>query len=537
MRKRLSSRLGLTDQQSEPVAPLARGEGREQTLSPLPVLDSFLVLRRISKQYGGVTALDEVDLEIRRGEVHCLVGENGSGKSTLVKIITGVVRPEARGEIEIEGHRWQSFNPLAALNSGIHVVHQDLSLFPNLSVAENIAIHQHVQKGFGFVNRREMNLLAQAMLHKLGISLSPDALVGALKVAEQQFVAIARALAGEVKLIILDEPTASLTEDEAMRLFSIINGLKEQGISTLFISHRLSEILEIGQRITILRDGRKVGTFSREELNKQKLVSRMTGKELGYSPHRVSPVDLALLLEVKGLSKKGQYEDIGFMLRKGEILGIIGPRGAGRTELALTLFGMNPPDVGEIHIEGKLTKIKSNRHAVRLRIGYVPENRLVQGIVLDQSVEHNLIVTILDRLTGRLGTIDNRRKRNFAEKAVEAFNIKVPAVNVPAKTLSGGNQQKVVLAKWILTKVKLLILDEPTIGVDVAARESIYKLISALAKEGVGVILISDEASEVLQNCERFLMMKRGRVIGEYHSDEIAEEDLEQMLRGENIAV
>ncbi len=493
--------------------------------------EPFLIARKISKKYGGVTALDDVDLAIRKGEVHCLVGENGSGKSTLVKIITGVVNPEPGAEIEIEGKVFHRLTPFEALHRGIYVVHQDLSLFPNLSIAENIGINRYSESDRILVQWGEIKRVANEVIGELGVGLDPYTPVGELPVADQQLVAICRALAGEAKLIILDEPTASLTEKEVERLFDILNGLVNKGIAVLFISHRLEEILEIGQKMTVLRNGKKIGTFERESMNKSRLAFLMTGKELTYAASRTKVKARPVVLKVERLSKKGQFREISFVLHKGEVLGITGPLGAGKTELALTLFGMSPPDSGKIYVEGKLARMKTNKHAMKLGIGYLPENRLIQGIVLKQSVENNIVISSLDRYKNRLGLIDSKRKREAATTAVEEFDIKAPALDAPARTLSGGNQQKVVLSKWVLTKLKILILDGPTVGVDIGAKESIYKLIAGLSEEGVSMILISDEVSEVMQNCARILLMKNGRITDEYYNDEITEEELSGKIR------
>ena len=493
--------------------------------------DVLVSLRNVNKKYGGVVALKDVDLDIHRGEIHGLVGENGSGKSTLVKIITGVVEPEPGAKITIEGKTYPHLTPLLAFRLGIHVVHQDLSLFPNLTVAENIAIHKYVEKGSKFVSWQDIRKIARETLEKLGIDMDLDMEVGNLSLADQQLVAVCRAIASDAKLVILDEPTSSLTSKEVERLFDFMNLLKDRGITILFISHRLDEILEITHRITVLRDGKKIGTFERNEVDKKKLTYLMTGKEISYGALKGGLKSDEKILEVKNLTRKGQFENISFSLHKGEVLGIIGPRGSGRTELALSLFGMNPPDSGEIHIDGKRVSIRSNQEAISLGIGYVPENRLVQGLVLDQPVVHNIVITNLKKLLGRFYLVDTKRKRSFAENAVKTFGIKTAGIDVPAKTLSGGNQQKVVLAKWILTAPKILILDGPTIGIDVAAKESIYNLIRELSERGVSIILISDEPSEVINNCDRILLMKNGRIQGEFLPSEITEEELDRKIK------
>lgn len=487
-----------------------------------------LALNHISKKYGGVIALENVDFDIKRGEVHCLVGENGSGKSTLVKIITGVVEPEPGGEIIIDSKRVRSLTPHEALKSGIHVVHQDLSLFPNLTVAENISLHSYAERVF--TDWREVEEIASRVLERLGVELDLTQTVGRLPLADQQLVAICRAIASDARLMIMDEPTSSLTSKEVHRLFGIIRDIKKRGFSTLFISHRLDEVLEIGERVTVLRNGKKVGTYSTAELDRRKLTSLMTGKE----PSETTPSSYArkdVVLEVKGLTRKGQFEGVSFVLNRGEILGMIGPRGAGRTEVALSIFGLNPPDSGEIYLEQKPVRITSTRTAIKLGIGYLPENRLLQGLVLEHSLENNAVITNLEKMTGKLGLIDRKKKSLFAEESVKAFNIVTSGINAAAKTLSGGNQQKLVLAKWIRTEPKILILDSPTNGVDVGAKESIHKLINELSQRGISILLISDEEAEIIQNCRRTLVMRDGRIVGVYETSGTTEEDLREIIR------
>ncbi|MCS7242617.1 MAG: sugar ABC transporter ATP-binding protein [Candidatus Caldatribacterium sp.] len=494
---------------------------------------AVLSLSHITKRYGGVVALQDVDFSVLRGEVHGLVGENGSGKSTLVKIATGVVQPDAGAEIFVEGKRIFRLTPYLAFHLGIHVVHQDLSLFPNLSVAENILVHEYIEEHRRFVSWQDMERRAREVLGRIGVDLDPRMVVGRLSFADQQLVAICRAIASEAKLIILDEPTASLTFREVQRLFGFIRELKTQGIAFVFISHRLDEVLEISDRVTVLRDGMKVGTFPKEELTKARLSFLMTGKEI-VTQSRVVPLDSPEeVLRVEHLTRKGEYADVSFSLHRGEILGLIGPRGSGRTEVALTLFGLTAPDSGKIILGGREVRFRSNRDAIRHGIGYVPENRLLQGLVLDQPVSDNIAVTILDSLVERLGFLHPAKKFSVAEKAVLDFGIKVPAVDAPVRSLSGGNQQKVVLSRWILTAPRILILDTPTHGVDVAAKESIYEMILALARDrGIGILLISDEEHEVLQVCHRILVMKEGRIIREYVPSAVTEEALRREIVG-----
>lgn len=499
----------------------------------MPEENAILHLAHITKRYGGVVALQDVEFTVLRGEVHGLVGENGSGKSTLVKIATGVVQPDEGAEIWIEGQRIVRLTPFLAFHRGIHVVHQDLSLFPNLSVAENIFAHEYIEKRRSLVAWQDMAKRAQEVLEQLGVEIDPRETVGRLSFADQQLVAICRAIASSAKLIILDEPTSSLTFREVQRLFGFIRELKAQDIAFVFISHRLDEVLEISDRVTVLRDGVKIGTFPKEELTKARLSFLMTGKEI-VARSLVTPLDGAPeVLRVEKLTRRGEYYDVSFALHQGEILGLIGPRGSGRTEVALTLFGLHPPDSGRIFLGGQRVVFRSNRDAIRHGIGYVPENRLLQGLVLDQPVTDNIAVTILDTLVSRSGFLHPVQKASVAERAVRDFGIKAPAVEAPVRSLSGGNQQKVVLSRWILTAPRILILDAPTHGVDVAAKESIYEMILGLARDrGISILLISDEEHEVLQVCHRILVMREGRIVREYVPWEVTEEALRKEIIG-----
>jgi len=384
--------------------------------------DYILSLRNVNKHYGGVHALQDVDFDLSQGELHSLVGENGSGKSTLVKIITGVEQPDEGTKLFFQGKELFHVTPHAALLNGIHVVHQDLSLFPNLSVAENIASHKYAEHGFRLAAWKETRELADKVMKELDIHLDPERKVGELPVADQQLVAICRSIASEARILILDEPTAALTHIETQRLFDFLRMLTEKGVSVLFISHRLDEILEISQKITVLRNGKKVGSYPAEELDKNGIIRLMTGKDVvSRKPEDHTRAD-APVLRVEGLTRRKQFEDVNFTLRSGEILGLIGPRGAGRTELALSLFGMNPPDAGKMYMEESPVRIRSNRDAIRLGIGYVPENRLKEGLILEQSIENNAVLTNLKKILGRLFFTDPRKKSEFAENIIKNFN-------------------------------------------------------------------------------------------------------------------
>ncbi|HAI53120.1 MAG: sugar ABC transporter ATP-binding protein [Limnochordia bacterium] len=491
--------------------------------------DLILKLSSISKYYGGVVALDGVDFSLQRGEVHCLVGENGSGKSTLIKIISGVVAPEPGAVIEVDGRRITHHSPRESLERGIQVIYQDLSLFPNLTVAENIEGVQHFNRR-GLMNWKQVREAAVRALDKIGVQLDPHALVGDLSIADRQLVAIARALAFDAKLVIMDEPTASLTRSEVDALLKVVRDLSSKGITILFVSHRLDEVLEIAQRVTVLRDGKIVGVYNAEEVDLQSLPKLMTGRAISSEKVPASTKTDQVLLEVRKLSKAENFKEISFTVSRGEILGITGLLGSGRTELALALFGMNRPDSGEILLEGKPLRLSSNRDAIAAGIAYVPEDRISQGLVMPQSVENNISITTITELCGRLGLIDPAAKGREAAQWSENLDIKMADLSAAVNTLSGGNQQRVVLAKWMSIDPKLLILDSPTAGVDVAAKDGIYSLIRGLAERGIAVILISDEADEVLLNSHRVLIMNRGRILEEIDPSKIGVKELNERI-------
>lgn len=489
----------------------------------------FLRLTGVSKRFGGVQALQDIDWDVRRGEVHCLVGENGCGKSTLIKAIAGV-HPPTTGDIEIEGAPVLPLDPAKAKALGIQVIFQDLSLFPNLSVLENIAIEQAMGPALKPVNRAAMREVARKVLARLDFHLDLDALVADLPVAERQITAIARGLAAEARLIFMDEPTASLTRAEVDRLLGIVARLKAHGIAVVFVSHRLDEVVEIAERVTVFRDGRKVGTWPVAEVDQRRIANLMTGLDI---EHRVVARDLSAappLLEVERLSRRGEFADISLTLRRGEVLGIVGLLGSGRTELALTLFGMHRAEGGSIRLEGRDLALHSNRDAVNAGIAYVSEDRLSLGVVLPQSIEDNINLAVMKRMTNRFGLIPAARRRAMAAEWVKRLAVKIPGLDRPVQTLSGGNQQRVVLAKWLATHPKVLILDSPTVGVDIKNKQGIYEVVADLARQGVGVILISDEVMEVFATCDRVLHMRAGRVVGEIVPGAISEHDMEARI-------
>ena len=498
-------------------------------LNRLSALANFLDLHGISKHFGGVVALRNVDLSLPAGEVHCLVGENGSGKSTLIKIIAGVLRPETGGRIVIEGHEYPHLNPVQSTACGIQVIYQDLSLFPNLTVAENISIASHLGAP-RLVDWRALRTKAEAAMARIGASLHPEARVEDLSIANRQLVAICRAMAADAKLVIMDEPTSSLTRHEVDALVRLVADLKRHGICIVFVSHRLDEVMEIAERVTVLRDGAKVGEFPAREMDDHKLATLMTGKAFAYQTSATDSVRPEVVLSVRHLSRNGQYEDIDLEVRAGEIVGLTGLLGSGRTEFALSLFGMNPPTSGDIRVSGKPLALKTNAQSIGEGIAYVSEDRLNLGLVLEQPISSNILVTVLDKLTGRFGLISEATRQRTARRWIADLAIKAPDPDSAVRTLSGGNQQRVVLAKWLATRPRLLILDSPTVGVDIAAKDGIYEVVRALAAEGIAILLISDEIPEVFYHAHRVLVMRRGRIAAECVPRASSEEQLQALV-------
>ena len=485
--------------------------------------DSFLQLEGISKTYPGVKALDNVSMDIRAGDVHALVGENGAGKSTLIKILAGAEIPDSGSRIIIDGQPVEFAHPLEALRARIAVTYQDLSLFPNLSVLENITISREIEEGGNIVDWKEMRVTAQAALDRLGLDINLDTRLADLSVANQQLVAIARGLVHDARLLILDEPTSSLSRGEIESLFEVITTLKGEGVSILFISHKLDEIFAISDRITVLRDGQHVGTYLKDELTEEQLISLMVGRKLRFVEYERNPIG-SPILEVKGLSKQGNFADISFTLHGGEILGITGLVGAGRTEVAQAIFGRLVPDTGEIYLEGQPIKINSTAQAVEAGIAYIPESRQSQGLFLGKTLADNVAVTRLDTLVGRFKIIRTDRLAEHVRHWINRLSIRPPYPRMLVDQFSGGNQQKAVLAKWLAYEPKVLIVDEPTNGIDVGAKSEIHQLLRDLAASGIGIIMISSELPEVLAVCDRILVMRRGRIAAEFAREDATQE-------------
>ncbi len=487
-------------------------------------------VEHLSKTFGGTKALSDMRFNLRQGEVHCIAGENGCGKSTLIKIITGVYTPDKGAKIELFGKEYAHITPQLARSLGIHVIWQDLAVFPHLSVAENIAFDENLGNPLSFSSQKRFYEKSQRILDELGFDLPLRVAAGELSIAQRQIIAICRALTSDVKVLFMDEPTASLTHDEAQRLFQLVEKLTRQGIGIVFVSHRTSEVLEISDQFTVIRNGLWQGQWPAADINGQKLVALMTGIELNENPMGQDKSAAPCLLNIQNLSRAGEYKNINLNIKKGEIVGLSGRLGAGRTELALSLFGMSKPNSGKITFDDKAYVIRNNQKAIQSGIAYVSEDRLTLGLVQEQSIERNTNITILDKIKDKFGFIHEKDLKNNAQSWIEKLRTKADDMEKPINTLSGGNQQKVVLSKWLATEPKLLILDSPTVGVDVGAREGIFKIVRELAEKGISILLISDEVSEIYQNSDRIYHMQDGEIIGEYNPQDISVDQLEEKV-------
>ncbi len=485
---------------------------------------------RISKAFPGVQALDNVHLQIKKGEVHALMGENGAGKSTLMKILLGIYKAD-QGEILINGIERKINNSSDALKAGISMIHQEISLVPYRTIAENIWIGREPVNKLGLLNWKKLYEMTTQLFEDLNLKFNPKTLVNKLSISGMQMIEIARAVSYNSDVIIMDEPTSALTESEVKILFDIIKKLKEKGISIIYISHKLDEIFEIADRVTVFRDGKWVDTKAIGEVDSGKIISMMVGRELNQIfPKEFVPIT-DTVLEVKNLTRKGVFNNVSFSVRKGEILGIAGLMGAGRSEVMNAIFGIDKYNSGEIFINGKKVSINSPRDAIRNGIGMVTEDRKTLGLVLCRSVRENATYATLDSLSSWIFT--NRKKEvEASQKMISLLSIKTPSHKQKVGSLSGGNQQKVVLANWLLTNPKILILDEPTRGIDVGAKAEIHKLMCQLAKEGMAVIMISSELPEVLGMSDNILVMHEGEVKAVLARDEATQEKILQCAVG-----
>ncbi|MDD2956994.1 MAG: sugar ABC transporter ATP-binding protein [Lachnospiraceae bacterium] len=485
---------------------------------------SFLKMENVSMTFPGIKALDDVRLEIFEGEVHALMGENGAGKSTLIKIISGVQQPDEGSKIFLDNVEVRFSNVGDSIKHGINAIQQDLSLFPNMSVAENIYLGRSKN---GRVDWKECTRIAEEAIAVLGISMNVQEQLGNLSMAKQQMVAIARAISFESRLLIMDEPTATLSFSEVKMLYSIIEKLKKQNIAILFISHKLNEVFKVSDRVTVLKDGKYVGCRNIAELDENKLVQMMVGRSVAYASLNQVSYAGEKILEVNDISKKGNYKSISFDLHKGEILAFTGLVGAGRSETVKALFGLNPPDSGEIYLKGKKIEIKNVSQAIKNKIAFIPENRHEEGLVLAMTMKDNITLPILKRLMTSLQFINRRSVNEETENYVKKLNIKPPQINKLAGNFSGGNQQKIAVAKWLITDPEILIIDEPTHGVDIASKTEIHRLLKDLAKEGMAIIMVSSEWQEVFALSDRVIVMRHGRIV---HEDNTATGDQNLMM-------
>lgn len=490
-----------------------------------------LEMRAISKTYPGVRALDGVDFSVLPGEVHALVGENGAGKSTLMKILAGAQMRDS-GEILIDGQPAVIDTPQAAMELGVSIIYQEFNLVPYMSAAENIYLGREPKGRLpGFINFGKMYSDAQEVIDRLGVALTARTPVSRLSVAQQQMVEIAKATSRNSRIIAMDEPSATLTEHELDSLFTLIRQLKEQGVSIIYISHRLEEIFEIADRVTVLRDGKLVATTDVGDTDREDIIHMMVGRELKEKiPKKEVPVGEPALTVV-GLNRTGVLRDINFTVRKGEILGLAGLVGAGRTEVARAIFGADAIDSGEIRLNNHKVTIRSPQDAIRQGIGLVTEDRKSLGLILGMAVRENVSLANLGCIS-RFGFVNKRKERESANQFVEDLMIKTPSIDQQVQNLSGGNQQKVVLAKWLFTQSKVLIFDEPTRGIDVGAKTEIYNLMNRLVENGVAIIMISSELPEVLGMSDSILVMHEGEIAGELSREEATQEKIMHLATG-----
>lgn len=491
--------------------------------------ETFLQMKHITKRFPGVLALNDVQFTLRRGEVHALLGENGAGKSTLMKILSGVYQPD-EGEIIFEDKPVSFSDPLSAQNVGITIIHQEFNLFPELTVEENIFIgREFCKKNRWRLDEKQQRQATIEILQKLNLAIKPDTLVADLTVAQQQMVEIAKAISVNARILIMDEPTAALTETEIESLFRVTRLLKEQGTGIVYISHRLEELALIADRATVMRDGQYISTVDYECVKISDLIAMMVGRDLGnIYPRREALQQRIPVLKVNGLTRKGVLNDINFTLYRGEILGFAGLMGAGRTELARAIFGADSIDSGTLKLNGKETVIKDISDAIQQGISYLTEDRKKEGLALNLSVERNIMLGNYPEYSDRFGNVDSRRCQQTSEEQVKALRIKTPNLEQAALNLSGGNQQKIIIARWVCKDTDILIFDESTRGIDVGAKLEIYELMNRLVAKGKSIIMISSELPEVLGMCDRILVMRSGRITGELSAKEATQEKIMQ---------
>lgn len=490
--------------------------------------NELLKLENINKYFPGVHALKDIDFTLNKGEVHCLAGENGSGKSTLVKIAAGVYTPST-GKIIINDNEYSKLTPQHAMDEGIQVIYQDLSLFHHLTIAENIAINK-IKHQKGLVSKKKIYQIAQEQLDRIGVSLDLDATIRESSMGNRQITAICRALAMNAKILFMDEPTTALTNQEVDRLLEIVLDLRKQGLSIVFISHKLDEVLKVSDKITVFRDGNFIGTFPAKEVTQKDLSFYMTGRDILYPKYNNTYKDQSSLLTVDNLAGN-KFDGVSLGVNKGDIIGLIGLLGSGRTEFALSLFGLNPAKNGQISINNNDVKIYSAQDAKKLKIALLPEDRATQGLFLEKTVCENITSSIInDLVEEKIKLFDWQKEREVAKEYVKELNIKTPTILTNIGNLSGGNQQKAVIAKWILTQPQIFIMDSPTVGIDIGSKAEIYQTVQNLADEGVGVILISDEVEEILTNSNKVAVFSNQKVIKILNEEDLKADDIEHRL-------
>jgi simple sugar transport system ATP-binding protein len=482
------------------------------------------------KTYGGVTALDDVTFEARAGHVHCLAGENGCGKSTLIKIISGAERPDS-GSIVIDGHEYTHLTPADAIRAGIQVIYQDFSLFPNLTVAENIVLTAQVADGKRLFSATKTRPRAQAIVEELGLDIDLDARVGSLSVANRQLTAICRALISDAKVIFMDEPTTALTHTEVSALFALVEKLRARNVALVFVTHKLEEALQVSQDLTVLRSGKLVVTGPASDFDRRSVMKHMTGRDVVETRHLNEYDETAApRLSVEGLTLAGAFRDVSFDVRPGEILGITGLLGSGRSEIMESLFGIYPATSGTIRVDGRAVEIRSINDAIRAGLGYVPSDRLTEGLFLEKSIAENTISASIDRHRKWWAFTDRRKVGSTINRFFTALRIKAPDVTAPVRSLSGGNAQRVALAKWLANDPKVLMLNGPTVGVDVGSKEEILAILRTEAAAGMSVVIVSDDVPELAAVCHRVLVVRRGAVVDELAGDQVDVTTIEKGL-------
>jgi ribose transport system ATP-binding protein len=501
---------------------------KTDTAPPAPGTENVLVLMEgIDKRFPGVHAIDGGHFELRAGEVHALLGENGAGKSTMMKVLAGIYTKDG-GKILYKGKEVHIPNPRAAQHLGISMIHQELNLMPHLTLAQNIFIGREPRKGLNFLlDEKEINRKAQEIFDTLHLKLDPRTKVSDLTVASQQMVEIAKALSFGFEVLIMDEPTAALTDSEINELFRIIRDLRARGVGIVYISHRLEEIKQISDRVTIMRDGRYIDTVRAADVTIDRIINMMVGRTIyETSPELPEAEHEETMIEVQHLNRGREIRDVSFKLRRGEILGFAGLVGAGRTEVARAIFGADRIDSGDIYVRGRKVRIRSPKDAVQCGIGYLSEDRKRFGLALGMDVETNVVLAAFRKFLGLFGWVNSPKTQSTAEHYVKALSIKTPGVRQKVKNLSGGNQQKVIIGKWLTANTDSLIFDEPTRGIDVGAKSEIYRLLNDLAQQGKGIIMISSELPEILRMSHRIIVMCEGRITGELSSHEATQEKI-----------